>query len=372
MNNTTSSEAFHRVDNSLAGSITTAAAETRHASMDTPVVTAQYIYLATVAITILSIATNLLILIYICCHKRARTALNVAMSSIAVADVFICVIVTPSALVVTRYDVISEDQLTTTLCKLSKYIFYWCKSIKIYSVMAMILDRYYNTCHPHRNINSVGRCIFFLSIIWFFGAAFNIWEVVISTAALINIEDGRAGLNITIRMCIASNHFQFVHSAFKISILTVTYAVPMVTAGYYFVRIYMDRANLDKSQSKQMAFSVTAFALFYACQLPSDILNYMIYYLMAHVSVRTLVAAQSLDIVAYAHCLLNACAFVLLSPDIHESLRRRCKQWTSKQRRDVMPLSSSRWQIEEMPIVRTTDVKTTVDTDDVKTATNTT
>jgi hypothetical protein len=222
---------------------------------------------------VLSLVGNIGVIFVICAQKKARTTPNMTMISVATADVITAVFVIPSWFVMAA----SDDAILPFMpfiCKLHVYVWYWCKTASVYSIVAMVCDRYNRFFKPLKSpANVSGRFMFFLSFVWFFGAAYNIWEIVLNSSL------HQDGYNITHTACGPSAHFQHLHGSFLIADLVVIFVLPLVVVAFFFASMFYDVLHPDERVQRprlvggrrRMLLSVLLFVAFYSCHLPLEI-----------------------------------------------------------------------------------------------------
>ena len=298
------------------------------------------LFVSNITLICISLVGNAYMIAFICGQKKARNAHNIAIVSIAVADIAIGLIVIPTYFSITHYDMTlknsyREDNMTTYLCKLHKYIYCWCKTVKIYSILAMVLDRYYRVTKPTRNSNLTGRCIFFLSFVWFFGAAYNVWEIVLNTSALIIVENLKTGINTTIRQCISSHHFHYLQDGFKISSLTVTYAIPFIAILALYLQMfikgyYLADSSLPLKSKRRLLMSFLVTFTFYVCQLPSEIMDYVMYSFIISqdkaITVWSVALSKIFETLSFSQGVLCVFCYVTCSSELHLAWKDRCSK----------------------------------------------
>lgn len=289
----------------------------------------KYLFISNLTLMLVSLLGNGYIMLFICGQKKARNAHNITIVSIAVADIAISVVVIPTYIGVSHYDMSNyNDNVTPFLCKIHKYIYHWCKTVKVFSILTMVVDRYYRVTKPTRNTNVTGRCIFFLSFVWFFGAAFNVWEIVLNTSALMTVEHHLTGYNTTIRQCISSDHFHFLQKGFKLSGLTVTYAIPLCAILILYTLIvikgyYVTDQSLPLKSKRRLILSILSVTLFYLCQLPAELMEYAIFAIL-DVTWHNVIWSKVLDSLSFSQGVWCVLCYLACHTELHESWKDHC------------------------------------------------
>ena len=298
---------------------------------DTEFIVDNIILTLCISIIVLSFIGNTLILIYILCYIKKRTAHNVGLISIAIADICISTLVIPLYLTVILYKSNTEkDQITTVSCKLSKYLFNWLKTVKIYSIIIMELDNYFAIAKPNRSTMVTGHCILFLAFVWFFGSALNVWELVLNTSALYPVEN-----QTFIRCCISSNDFSYVHTGSRALCFIVIYIIPVSIISFFGCKMCCNYFRFQAPPSairlNHYLIIILAF-LFFLCFLPSDILNhilYVLYYNTKHLDYKFIRVVSYIDIVAYSNCILGVIIYSIINIRFREFFIQLCKRETN-------------------------------------------
>ena len=242
----------------------------------------------------------------------------------AVSNLIVASFVIPTYMAISKYDAMSNS-VTPFMCKLNKYMWYWCKTVNIYSVLAMVVDRYFKVMKPYKSNYLSGRCMFFLNYVWFFGAAYNIWEIILNTSAHILVDVGD-NQNVTVRKCIINYHFTYLQDGFLVADFIVIYFVPFmiimcltVCIVIKFFCLYADPQQHVKGVRK-LIMVVLLTILFYACQLPLEIMQPVLYFAM-DLSREALSTIKLLETVSFLNGLLNVVIYVICSNDLHTALR---------------------------------------------------
>ena len=174
-----------------------------------------WIITATIIVAMaITLIGNMLVISFICSQKKSRTGQNIALVSICVAAILVACFVIPTHLVISTHTAVPRDQTPMFLCKLHVYVWYWCKTVTIYSICALVCNRFCRVTQANQSYVLSGRYLFFISFIWFFGAAYNIWEIIIQSSALITVT-GPDGCNVTIQRCVTSAQFGVIQNGFS-------------------------------------------------------------------------------------------------------------------------------------------------------------
>ena len=317
------------------------------------------LFLVNATIMVVSLVGNICVIYFICGQKKARTTPNITIVSIAVADILTSSFVVPTYFAITKHHM-AGDTITPFLCKLNVYIWYWCKTVTIYSIVAMVCDRYNRFNKPFKaNSNMSGRFMFFLSFVWFFGAAYNIWEIVLNSSVRILVEAPDKSANMTVRMCGPSRQFRYLHDGFLAVDFIVIFILPFIVVAYFFSSISHHILHPDERVSRQrisgkrrLAMSAILFSLFYMCQLPFEILDAISYFSSTFPSKFTSLT-KLLETISFSQGFLNVVAYASCSIELHHTIRKRYHR-----RRTVRgtspPLVPSSLQIPEIRLTNDT------------------
>ncbi len=281
--------------------------------------------IANITIMISSLVGNVCVIYFLCSHAKARTAHNITVVSIAVSDILVACFVMPTYLAVAMYQASSGgDELTPHLCKLQAYVWYWCKTVAVYSILAMVCDRYTRAAQPKKRHLVTGRYMFFLSFLWFFGAAYNVWQLVLKSSAYIGVQT-EAGQNVTVRACFSLGPYRQLESGFIVTDFIVIFAIPGSVIGFMFGRMVVfactDKTRQNRFPSRRrLLLSVCLFILFLLCQLPFEIMDTQMYFYL-DVSHWSVALSKLLDTIAFSQGALNVVAYFCCSPELHKSVR---------------------------------------------------
>ena len=280
-----------------------------------PLLYEQELFILDICIMFLSMAGNVVVIYFICGSKRARTTHNVTIVSISISNIVTSGFVMPTYLAMMRRDK-SFDNMAPYMCKLNKYVWYWCKTVNIYSVVAMMCDRYFKVMNPCKHGYVTGRCLFFLNFIWFFGAAYNIWEIITNTSYrfLIN-SDNR---NVSVRKCLMSLHFSNIKNGFLITDYILLYMFPLILLSYLSVCIYIKLCTESEQRTSgnyRFIMSILLAVLCYVCQLPLEIMQTMLY-MTDNLTSHTLSLLQLLESLAFSHGMFHAVIYACCGQEV--------------------------------------------------------
>lgn len=226
----------------------------------------------------LTIIVNIYMIYFICSQKKARTSHNLTIVSIAAANVLIAAGVQPIQIALYLNTSTEMQKAPFFMCKMIRYLSFWFKSVIMYSTLFMVLNRYLKFIHPRSATFLTGRCMFYLSMVWFSGAAYNIWKVMLYDARILPIhpQDNR---NLSVRQCCANNvvdYFFTIRIGFLISDFIVIFAAPFILMTVIFVNIIRRLCRSYNPQNKvkgagRILTSLLFFLLFIVCQLPYQV-----------------------------------------------------------------------------------------------------
>ncbi|KAI0218534.1 hypothetical protein LSAT2_029776, partial [Lamellibrachia satsuma] len=102
------------------------------------------LFVVDVLVMVLSLSGNVCAIVYIrfCPQKKVKSTHNISVVSIAVADLLVACFVLPSSLVTQRVQPAVAARCIPFLCKLSRYIRCWARTVSVYSIVAMVFEKY--------------------------------------------------------------------------------------------------------------------------------------------------------------------------------------------------------------------------------------
>ncbi|KAK2153737.1 hypothetical protein LSH36_288g04020 [Paralvinella palmiformis] len=277
-------------------------------------------------VMVTSLIGNSVIIYVICTRKRSRTAQNISIVSLCVSAILTASFVMPSYLVISMYNIHDDEEMCKFLCKLEVYVCYWSKTVMAYSLCALVFDRYSLVIQTTKISLLSGQYMFFLSFVWFFGAAYNIWDIVITLShyVIVTAPDGH---NLTLRRCVTSERFDYIQNGIFYSDVLIIYVVPsiiicyMYSAMIYFYCCRQDSTN-QRLNKKKILLSVSLLLSFYVCQLPLEILNCWGFFTGLE-TFELMMAKRISEIASFLNGLFIVIIYTMFSSDLHALFRRK-------------------------------------------------
>ena len=279
-----------------------------------------------IALLATSLLSNLGMIYFICGQKKARTTHNITIVSMAVADMLMASIVVPMDLAMFLFRS-AEDGVTPFLCKMNRYIAFWSKTVIIYSTLGMVVNRYFRITDPRSQAFVAGRCMFYLNFVWFSGAAYNIWKVMLNTSKIVNISSrDRVETNATVKWCTTSDYFRYLHISSISSDFVVIFFIPFVFISILFSKmlffLWQSYGTQETSTTKcRIVMAVLYTFMFYACQLPLEIVG-ALYSTRTSLSEETLGLFRFFETLSYMQSVFNVVVYVTCSRELHKSWRQ--------------------------------------------------
>ena len=292
------------------------------------------LFLTNMVIMITSLVFNACVIYFICGQKKSRTTPNVTMVSICVSDILLCLFVMPTYIAMARHRGLeTPENFAPFLCKFNRYIWYWCKSVIVYSVLAMACDRYAKFFKPHQTDSMSGRFIFFLSFIWFFSAAYNIWEIILSFSKTVLIQDlNRQGseVNVSFRICVTTGRYQYLDDGFLVIDLVVLFLLPVCVIitlyGIVCHRVLKPDERMNRPRvvaKRRVILSVLLLLLFILCQLPHEVVEILRHIEGPHHKY-IIVVSQVVETISFSQGILNIVAYICCSDEVNKVLGKMC------------------------------------------------
>lgn len=273
-----------------------------------------------------SLIGNFWMIYYICGQKKARTALNISIVSIAVADILNASVTIPMGLLMFLFRT-EDDEVTPFLCKMNKYVGYWSKTVVIYSTLGMVISRYYRITDQRSHVFEVGRCMFYLNLVWFSGAAYNIWKVILNTTRVVTVVPVDVTSNkSTVKWCSTSFYFNELHVISACADFVVIFFLPFVIIISLYVKIIAFQwrnygsSTLTTSVTSKSRLMICFLysSMFLGLQLPQDILNTFLLFrtYLSDVTVGNILTCETLS---YLQCLFNVLAYCVASTEFQRT-----------------------------------------------------
>ena len=280
-----------------------------------------------ITLLILVVVSNAFMIYFICGQKKSRTTHNITMVSIGVCDILAAMVVMPFYLVLSTETEISPDKVNPFMCKLSRYLSWWFKTVMVYSTMAMVVNRYLKLMDPRGHSFLTGRCMFYLNFVWFSAAAYNIWKIVLNDNVIYMLypEDDR---NLTVTRCTASAYYAKLRTGFLVADFTFIYLGPLTLCVVMFVRMLPKLCKKQSPQNKVKATSRIAMAalmaaLLFICQLPLQIFETIFTYTTETTLYETNIL-NMMETLSLMQGFLNVVAFIACSKEFHKAWRDSC------------------------------------------------
>lgn len=252
-------------------------ATARNTSLDNNrgLVNHQYsLFMANIVICSLNLMGNVAVLILICQRKLLGRTTNVFVFSLAMADVICCLGAIPYSL-----HVMMDRVMSVFLCKTYFYAVCVSRTAVAYTVILLTTEKILNILHPARFITA-GRCMFFISLVWFFSAAYNVWTVVFYTiydSEKISYREllVRSDRSMYGKRCFFSRRFDSLRTIFLTLDFLVMYVIPCaILAGECCVIVRKQHGSIKQRFETYyyiMRFIFFIFVVYISCHTPFEI-----------------------------------------------------------------------------------------------------
>lgn len=232
------------------------------------------LFMANIVICSFNLMGNVAVLVLICQRKLLGRTTNVFVFSLAMADVICCLGAIPYSLHMAMNRIMS-----VYLCKTYFYAICLSRTAVAYTVILLTTEKILNILHPARFITA-GRCMFFISLVWFFSAAYNVWTVVFYTIydydkityreLLVNSERSMFG-----RRCFFSRRFHSLKDVFLTLDFLVMYIIPCAVLATECCIIVRKQHGSIKQRFETyyyiMRFIFFIFVVYISCHTPFEI-----------------------------------------------------------------------------------------------------
>lgn len=232
------------------------------------------LFMANIVICSLNLMGNVAVLVLICQRKLLGRTTNVFVFSLAMADVICCLGAIPYSL-----HVAMDRVMSVFLCKTYYYAVCVSRTAVAYTVILLTTEKILNILHPARFITA-GRCMFFISLVWFFSAAYNVWTVVFYTIydsekisyreLLVRSERSMYG-----KRCFFSRRFDSLRKVFLTLDFLVMFVIPCtILAGECCIIVRKQHGSIKQRFETYyyiMRFIFFIFVVYISCHTPFEI-----------------------------------------------------------------------------------------------------
>lgn len=230
------------------------------------------IFLIDIIVCTLNLIGNSVVLVLICQRRLLGRTTNVSVFSLAMADTICCLGSIPYHL----FQVLNIS-MSVYLCKGYFYTLCISRTAVSYTIVLLTTEKIVNILRPSRLITA-GRCMFFISLMWFFSVAYNVWSIVFYTIyysnstneVLFNYHIGLYG-----KRCFFSPRFDFLKPIFISLDLMVLFVLPM---GILLIQFYLTVRKMHGNLKQRfetycyiMRFLIFVFVVFAICHCPLEI-----------------------------------------------------------------------------------------------------
>lgn len=232
------------------------------------------LFLTNIVICCVNLVGNLAVLILICKRRLLGRTTNVFVFSLAMADTVCCTGAIPYNLMLAL-----DMNMSVYLCKGYFYTLCISRTAVSYTVILLTTEKILNILHPSRFITA-GRCMFFISLVWFFSTAYNIWTVVFYTIydydkiAYIEYMMDAASIRYG-KKCFFSNRFNALREIFLTLDFTMLFVIPCAILAIEFCMILRKQHGTFKQRFETyyyiMRFIWFIFLVYLICHLPFEI-----------------------------------------------------------------------------------------------------
>ncbi|XP_052281273.1 QRFP-like peptide receptor [Dreissena polymorpha] len=232
------------------------------------------LFVTNVVICSLNLLGNTTVLILICKRRLLGRTTNVFIFSLAMADAICAIGAIPYNLHLAQ-----GRSMSVYMCKGYFYALCVSRTAVSYTVIMLTTEKILNILHPSRFITA-GRCMFFISLVWFFSAAYNVWAVVfytiydsdqITTFELLS-DSGKILYG---KACFFSRRFVSLRSIFLSLDLCVLFIVPCTVLSLEcFVIVRKQHGSIKQRFETYfyiMSFIFFIFIVFITCHTPFEI-----------------------------------------------------------------------------------------------------
>ena len=230
------------------------------------------IFLIDIIVSTLNLIGNSVVLVLICQRRLLGRTTNVSVFSLAMADTVCCLGSIPYHV----FQVLNMS-MSVYLCKGYFYTLCISRTAVSYTIVLLTTEKIVNILRPSRLITA-GRCLFFISLVWFFSAAYNVWSIVFYTIYYTDSpEDIYLDYSVGMygRRCFFSPRFNFLKPIFIGVDLMVLFLLPLcILLVQFYLTVRRMHGNLKQRFETYfyiMRFLIFVFIIFILCHFPVEI-----------------------------------------------------------------------------------------------------
>ncbi|XP_045206645.1 mu-type opioid receptor-like [Mercenaria mercenaria] len=232
------------------------------------------LFVANIVICLLNLTGNICVLVLICQRRLLGRTTNVFVFSLAMSDAICCVAAIPYNAMLAL-----ERDMSVYLCKGYFYALCISRTAVSYTVILLTTEKILNILHPSRFITA-GRCMFFISLVWFFSVAYNVWTVVFYTIydydKITYIEYMMDSSKILYgKKCFFSHRFKALRGIFLTIDFVMLFILPCAIIAIEFCVILRKQHGTIKQRFETyyyiMRFIFFIFLVYIICHLPFEI-----------------------------------------------------------------------------------------------------
>ncbi|XP_060553143.1 delta-type opioid receptor-like [Ruditapes philippinarum] len=232
------------------------------------------LFIANIVICALNLCGNIGVLILICQRRLLGRTTNVFVFSLAMADTICCAAAIPYNAMLAL-----DRDMSVYLCKGYFYALCISRTAVSYTVILLTTEKILNILHPSRFITA-GRCLFFISLVWFFSSAYNVWTVVFYTIydydKVTYIEYMMNSATILYgKKCFFSHRFEALRKIFLSLDFLMLFGIPCAVLFIEFCVILRKQHGTIKQRFETyyyiMRFIFFIFLVFMVCHLPFEV-----------------------------------------------------------------------------------------------------
>ncbi|XP_052792817.1 nociceptin receptor-like [Mya arenaria] len=232
------------------------------------------LFVANIIICCLNLLGNVTVLVLICKRRLLGRTTNVFIFSLAMADSICSVGAIPYNL-----HLALDKSMSVYLCKSYYYALCVSRTAVSYTVILLTTEKILNILHPSRFITA-GRCMFFITLVWFFSTAYNIWAVVFYTiydSELVTSDEllSDSGRIMYGKSCFFSRRFDSLRMIFLTLDLCILFLVPCAVLALECCVIVRKQHGTLKQRFETyfyiMRFIFFIFIVYMTCHTPFEV-----------------------------------------------------------------------------------------------------
>lgn len=286
-------------------------------------------------VVVIGFIGNGLVAIVIVFNKRMRSATNILILNLAIADLFFIMFCVPT----TAWSYATEIWVFgEAWCKINQYLIYVCAYASIYTLTIMTLERYLGIIYPIASlrIRTSKNASMIVSIVWLFVLVLCI--PVIYLYGLVRLSDKYEEEQIICSFLSIYNE-----PTFQTVFFLTSFAVPLVVIFVVYLLIlknfwlsgttFHDHSNSTRNRNRNRTTKMVLIVVFVfaICWCPLQVILLLRSLDLYHLNEVTLILQITGHVLAYTNSCINPILYAFISRNFRSSFRKVLTQFAGTQ-----------------------------------------